>query len=157
MITSIGNENLLMAYVHVAHDVIIADHTILANCVTFAGHVRVDEYANIGGHCGIHQFCRIGRHAMVGSYSVINQDVLPFSTIATTREVKVYGANRVGMERRGYSTDAIEPLQNAFRILTRAGLNTTQAVARIQEEVASTPEVCEVLEFISNSRQGFVK
>lgn len=157
MVTSIGNGNLLMAYVHVAHDVTISNGTILANCVTFAGHVRVDEYANIGGHCGIHQFCRIGRHAMVGSYSVINQDVLPYSTIATTREVKVYGANRVGLERRGYSTDAIEPLQNAFRILTRAGLNTTQAVARIQEEVPATEEVREVLEFIANSRQGFVK
>jgi UDP-N-acetylglucosamine acyltransferase len=145
MITSIGDGNLLMAYVHVAHDVIIAHHTILANSVTFAGHVRVDEYANIG------------RHAMVGSYSVITQDVLPFSTIATTREVKVYGANRVGLERRGYSALSIEPLQNTFRILTRAGLNTSQAVARIQEEVPDTPEVREVLEFIASSSQGFVK
>jgi UDP-N-acetylglucosamine acyltransferase len=157
MLTYIGEGNLLMAYVHVAHDVIIANHAILANCVTFAGHVRVDEYANIGGHCGIHQFCRIGRYAMVGSYSVITQDVLPFSTIATTREVKIYGANRVGLERRGFSTESIEPLQNAFRILTRAGLNTTQAVARIQEEGPDTPEVREVLEFIANSSQGFIK
>ncbi len=157
MVTSIGDGNLLMAYVHVAHDAIVGNHTILANSVTFAGHVVVDDYANIGGHCGIHQFCRIGRFAMVGSYSVLNQDVLPFSTIATTREVKVFGANRVGLERRGYSSDAIETLQTLFRILTRAGLNTTQAVSRIQEELPQTAEVVEVLEFIGNSRQGFVK
>lgn len=157
MVTAIGNGNLLMAYVHVAHDVRISNHTILANSVTFAGHVQVDDYANIGGHCGIHQFCRIGRHAMVGSYTVLNQDVLPFSTIATTREVKVYGANRVGLERRGFKTEAIEQLQNTFRILTRAGLNTTQAVERIQAEIPQTPEVAEVLEFIRQSKQGFVK
>ena len=157
MVTSIGNRNLLMAYVHVAHDVIISNHTILANNVTFAGHVQVDDHANIGGHCGIHQFVRIGRHAMVGSYTVLNQDVLPFATIATSREIKVYGANRVGLERSGFTAEAIEPLQNTFRILTRAGLNTTQAIERIEQEIPQTAEVVEVLEFIRQSKQGFVK
>jgi UDP-N-acetylglucosamine acyltransferase len=157
MVTSIGNRNLLMAYVHVAHDVIISNHTILANNVTFAGHVQVDDHANIGGHCGIHQFVRIGRHAMVGSYTVLNQDVLPFATIATSREIKVYGANRVGLERSGFTAEAIEPLQNMFRILTRAGLNTTQAIERIEQEIPQTAEVVEVLEFIRQSKQGFVK
>jgi UDP-N-acetylglucosamine acyltransferase len=157
MLTSIGNDNLLMAYVHVAHDVILGDHIVLANGVTFAGHVRVDEWANIGGHCGIHQFCHIGRHAMVGSYSVINQNVLPFSTIATKREVGVFGANRTGLERRGFAAGQIEPLQNAFRILTRAGLNTSQALDRISEEVPQTPEVAELLNFIRDSKQGFIK
>jgi UDP-N-acetylglucosamine acyltransferase len=157
MLTSIGDDNLLMAYVHVAHDVLIANHTILANGVTFAGHVRVDDWANIGGHCGIHQFCRIGRHAMIGSYSVINQNVLPFCTIAPEREVKVYGANRVGLERRGSTSDQIEPLQNAFRILTRSGLNTSQALAKIEEQIPSTPELAELLEFIKDSDRGFIK
>jgi len=157
MLTSIGDDNLLMAYVHVAHDVLIANHTILANGVTFAGHVRVDDWANIGGHCGIHQFCRIGRHAMIGSYSVINQNVLPFCTIAPEREVKVYGANRVGLERRGFTSDQIEPLQNAFRILTRSGLNTSQALAKIEEQIPSTPELAELLEFIKDSDRGFIK
>jgi UDP-N-acetylglucosamine acyltransferase len=157
MVTVIGDGNLLMAYVHVAHDVIIGNQTILANSVTFAGHVQVDEHANIGGHCGIHQFVRIGRYAMVGSYTVLNRDVLPFATIATNREIKIYGANRVGMERSGFKQEAIEPLQNTFRILTRAGLNTTQAVERIQQEIPQTPEVVEVLEFIRQSKQGFVK
>jgi UDP-N-acetylglucosamine acyltransferase len=157
MVTAIGSDNLLMAYVHVAHDVIITDHVILANNVTFAGHVYVGEYANIGGHCGIHQFCRIGRHAIIGSYSVINQDVLPFSKTAITRELGVYGANRVGLERRGFDEDRIEALQNALRVLTRAGLNTSQAIARIEEEIPQTDEVKELLEFIRTSKHGFVK
>ncbi len=141
MVTSIGDDNLLMAYVHIAHDVIIHDHTIIANGVTFAGHVTVEDYANIGGLSAIHQFCRIGRHAMVGSYSVIKQNVLPYSITASDHEVEVYGANRVGMERGGFAAEAIEPLQNAFRTLTRAGLNTSQALARIEEEIPATPEI----------------
>jgi UDP-N-acetylglucosamine acyltransferase len=157
MLTSIGDDNLLMAYVHVAHDVLIANHTILANGVTFAGHVRVDDWANIGGHSGIHQFCRIGRHAMIGSYSVINQNVLTFCTIAPEREMKVYGANRVGLERRGFTADEIEPLQNAFRILTRSGLNTSQAIGKIEEQIPPTPEIAELLEFIRVSDRGFIK
>jgi UDP-N-acetylglucosamine acyltransferase len=157
MVTSIGNDNLLMAYVHIAHDVIISDNVILANAVTFAGHVTVGEYANVGGHTGIHQFCRIGHHAMVGSYSVINRDVLPFSQTANTHEMSVYGANRVGLERRGFTADQIEPLQNTLRILTRSGLNTSQAVARIEQEVPATAEVAEILDFIRNSKHGFIK
>jgi UDP-N-acetylglucosamine acyltransferase len=157
MLTSIGDDNLLMAYAHVAHDVIIHNHAILANGVTFAGHVVVDDYANIGGLSAIHQFCHIGRHALIGSYSVIKQDVLPYSITATSHAAEVYGANRIGLERNGYSSDAIEPLQNAFRILTRAGLNTTQALARIEEEVPSTDEIKGLLEFIRSSNRGFVK
>ena len=157
MITSIGDHNLLMAYVHVAHDVVIHNHAILANGVTFAGHVIVEDYANVGGLSAIHQFCRIGRHAMVGSYSVIKQNVLPFSITAANHQVEVYGANRIGLERSGYSSDAIEALQTAFRILTRAGLNTSQALSRIEEEVAQTAEIKTLIEFIRNSERGFVK
>ncbi len=157
MITSIGDGNLLMAYVHVAHDVIINDNTIIANGVTFAGHVTVEDYANVGGLSAIHQFCRIGRYAMVGSYSVIKQNVLPFSITATNHAVEVYGANKVGMERAGFSADAIEPLQNAFRALTRAGLNTSQALARIEEEIPPTDEVKQLVDFIRSSARGFCK
>ncbi|MBV8865310.1 MAG: acyl-ACP--UDP-N-acetylglucosamine O-acyltransferase [Acidobacteriaceae bacterium] len=157
MVTSIGDGNLVMAYVHIAHDVMVHNQTILANGVTFAGHVIVEDYANIGGLCAIHQYCRIGRHAMVGSNSVIKQDVLPYSITAADHKTEVYGANKVGLERKGYSADAIEPLQNAFRILTRAGLNTTQALSRIEEEVPRTSEVQELLGFVRNSRRGFIK
>jgi UDP-N-acetylglucosamine acyltransferase len=157
MVTSIGDGNLLMAYVHVAHDVIIHNHTIIVNGVTFAGHVIVEDYANIGGLSAIHQYRRIGRYSIVGSRSVIKQDVLPYSITASDHNAEVYGANKIGMERGGFTSDAIEPLQNAFRILTRAGLNTTQALARIEEEVPQTPEVTELLHFIRNSNGGFVK
>jgi UDP-N-acetylglucosamine acyltransferase len=157
MVTSIGDGNLLMAYVHVAHDVIIHNHTILANGVTFAGHVVVEDYANIGGLCAIHQYSRIGQHAMVGSKSVIKQHVLPYSITATDHKAEVYGANKVGLERKGYTPDTIEPLQNAFRILTRSGLNTTQALTRIEEELPQTAEIKELLGFIRSSQGGFIK
>ncbi len=157
MITSIGDDNLLMAYVHVAHDVIIGNHTILANGVTFAGHVIVDDHANIGGLSAIHQFVRIGKHAMVGSRSVIKQNVLPFSITATQHESQIYGANRVGLQRSGFSSDEIEPLQNAFRIITHAGLNTTQALNRIEEEIPQIPPVKELLAFVRSSERGFTK
>jgi UDP-N-acetylglucosamine acyltransferase len=157
MRTIIGDANLLMAYVHVAHDVIIHNHTILANGVTFAGHVTVEDYANIGGLSAIHQFCRIGKYSIVGSRSVIKQNVLPFSQTATDHESKVYGANRVGLQRSGFSPEAIEPLQNAFRLLSNSGLNTSQALARIEQELPQTQEVKELIEFIRSSERGFVK
>ena len=157
MLTSIGDGNLIMAYVHVAHDVIIHNHTIIGNGVTFAGHIIVEDHANISGLTAIHHFCRIGRHAMVGSRSVIKQDVLPYSITATNHEVEVYGANRIGLERTGYSNESVENLQNAFRILTRSGLNTTQALVRIEEEVPQTDEVKTLLSFIRGSQRGFVK
>jgi UDP-N-acetylglucosamine acyltransferase len=155
--TVIGDDNLLMAYVHVAHDVRIGSHCVLSNAVTFGGHVTVGDWAWVGASSGVHQFCRIGRHAIIGGYSVITQDVLPFSNTVTEREAKVFGANRIGLERRGFSSDSVEPLQTAFRLLTRAGLNTSQAVARIREEVPSTREIEELLEFIASSTRGFIK
>jgi UDP-N-acetylglucosamine acyltransferase len=157
MVTAIGDGNLLMAYVHVAHDVIIQNKTILANGVTFAGHVTVEDGANIGGHTGIHQFCKIGRYAMVGSFSVVKKNVLPYSVTASAHETEVYGANRVGLERAGFSPEAIENLQNAFRILTRSGLNTTQALARIDEELPPTEEIKHLLAFIGDAHGGFAK
>ena len=157
LVTSLADDNLLMAYVHVAHDVLIGNHTVMANGVTFAGHVIVEDWAVIGAFSGIHQFCRVGRHSMTGGYSVITQDVLPFSTTVSSREVRVYGANATGLERRGFTKTAIEGLHKAFRILTRSGLNTTQAVDRIHAEVPSSPEVDELLAFIARSERGFVK
>ena len=157
MVTRIGDNNLLMAYVHVAHDTQVADHVVLANAVTLGGHVLVGEWAVVGASTGVHQFCRIGRHAIVGGYSVITQDVLPFSTTVSERENRVFGANRTGLERRGFPGERIEDLQKALRLLTHAGLNTSQAVERIRAEVASSPELEELLAFIAQSERGFVK
>jgi UDP-N-acetylglucosamine acyltransferase len=157
LVTCIGDDNLLMAYAHVAHDVQVANHVVLANGVTLGGHVLVGEWAVIGAFSGVHQFCRVGRHAMVGGYSVITQDVLPFSTTVSERENRIFGANRTGLERRGFEKERIEDLQKAFRLLTHAGLNTSQAVERIRADIAPSPELEELLEFMRASERGFVK
>jgi len=146
-----------MAYVHVAHDGQIGDHCVLSNAATLGGHVSVGDWAWIGASSGIHQFCRVGRHAIIGGYSVITQDVLPFSNTVTAREAKVFGANKVGLERRGFATETVDALHKAFRLLTRTGLNTTQAVDCIRQEIPGSPEVDELLEFIRTSQRGFIK
>ncbi len=157
MVTHVGDDNLLMAYVHVAHDVQVGSHVVLSNAATLGGHVTVGDWAWVGASTGVHQFCRVGRHAIVGGYSVITQDVLPYSNTVSERESRVFGANRTGLERRGFATERIEELQKALRLLTRAGLNTSQAVERIQQEVPPSPELEELLAFIALSKRGFVK
>jgi UDP-N-acetylglucosamine acyltransferase len=157
LVTQIGDDNLLMAYAHVAHDVRIGSHTQLGNAVTFAGHVIVEDWAVIEAFSGVHQFCRVGKHAFVGGYSVVTKDVLPYSMTVSPRESKVFGENKVGLERRGFTKESIESLHKAFRLLTRSGLNTTQAVGRIREEVPDCPEVADLLAFMEKSERGFVK
>jgi UDP-N-acetylglucosamine acyltransferase len=155
--TRIGDDNLVMAYSHIAHDVTIGNSCILGNGFTTAGHVIVDDHATISAGSAIHQFCRIGRHAFIGGYSVVTQDVMPFSSVVSEREIRVFGANRVGLERRGFARDSIESLQTAFRLLTRAGLNTSQAIERIQAEVPPCAELDELLAFIASSERGVIK
>jgi UDP-N-acetylglucosamine acyltransferase len=157
LVTSIGSDCLLMAYVHVAHDVRIGDHVILGNGVGLAGHVIIEDWADISPFSGVHQFCRIGRHAFIGPYSVIKQDILPYSLTSNKPEVSVFGANSIGLGRRGFPPDVIERLQTAFRLLTRSQLNTSQAVERIRAEIPSCVEVDELLEFIRASERGVVK
>ena len=157
MVTSIGDDNLAMAYVHVAHDVHVGSHTVLSHGTTIGGHVIIEDWAVIGAHSGIHQFCRIGKHAMIGGYSVITQDVLPFSMTVSPREVRIFGANKTGLERRGFSAATIDGLQKAFRLLTKSGLNTTQARERILAEVPGTPERDDLIAFLQASTRGFVK
>jgi UDP-N-acetylglucosamine acyltransferase len=157
MQTTIGDDNLLMAYVRVAHDVHLGSHCVLANAATLGGHVTIGDWAWIGASSGLHQFCRVGRHAIIGGYSVITQDVLPFSNTVTEREARVFGANKTGLERRGYSAETIDGLHKAFRLLTRSNLNTTQAVERIAGELGDLPEVRELLEFIAASTRGIIK
>ena len=157
LITEIGDGNLLMAYSHVAHDVKIGSGAVLDNAVTLAGHVTIGDNATIGAFSGVHQFCRIGRECFIGGYSVVTQDVMPFSSVVSEREIRVFGANRVGLERRNFAKESIETLQTAFRLLTRAGLNTTQAIERIQAELERIPEINELLEFIASSQRGVIK
>jgi UDP-N-acetylglucosamine acyltransferase len=157
MLTSIGDGNLLMAYVHVAHDVRVGSHAVLANAVTLGGHVTVGDWAVVGASTGVHQFCRVGRHAMVGGYSVITQDVAPFSMTVSHREVKVFGPNKTGLERRGYSAETIDRLHKAFRLLGSGKLNTSQALEQIRAELAGSDEVEELIRFIEQSERGVIK
>lgn len=156
-VTTLGDDNLIMAYAHIAHDARIGSHCILGNAATLAGHVTIGDWAIIEAFSGVHQFCRIGRHAFVGGYSVITQDVLPYSMTVTPRESRLYGANKVGLERRGFSAESIQALHKAFRLLRSESLNTSQALDKIREEVPATAEVAELIEFIGSSGRGIIK
>jgi UDP-N-acetylglucosamine acyltransferase len=106
-ITRLGSNNLIMAYSHIAHDCQIGDHCILGNAATLAGHVIIEDWAIVGAFSGVHQFCRIGRHAFIGGYTVITQDVLPFSSTVQERETRVFGVNLVGLRRRGFDRERL--------------------------------------------------
>ena len=155
--TRIGSHNLLMAYVHIAHNCRLGSHIIMANGASLAGHVEIQDYATVGAFCGIHQFCRLGAYSFLGSYSVVNQDILPYSKTSAPRPLAVMGANRLGLERRGLSADDLKDLERAFRLLTRSKLNTTQALEAIDASAFKSEHVRVLAEFIRTSERGVVK
>ncbi len=155
-ITRIGDDNLLMAQAHVAHDCQLGNEIIMANAATLAGHVEIADKASVGAYSGVHQFCRVGYEAFIGGYSVVVKDAMPFAIIQGNH-AKCYSLNRLGMKRRGYSKETIEKLSHAFHLLLSAKLNTTQAVARIRAEIAGCKEVDLLTTFIESSKRGVVK
>jgi UDP-N-acetylglucosamine acyltransferase len=155
-VTRIGSHNLFMTEVHVAHDCIVGSHTIFANAATLAGHVEIQDWATIGAFTGVHQFCRVGAHAFVGGYSVITRDVLPYSKTVGNRSARVYGINSIGLLRRGFSRESLAALKEAYRILLRGGLTTTEAVARLEAEGPQTPEARAIVEFVRTSPRGVI-
>lgn len=155
-LTKIGDDNLLMAQVHVAHDCLVGNEVIMGNAATLAGHVEIADKANVGAYSGVHQFCRVGREAFIGGYSVVVKDALPFA-ISQGNHAKCYGLNRVGAKRRGYSKEVIEKLNHAFHLLLNSKLNTSQAVERIKEEVSGSLDVDYLVEFIESSSRGVLK
>lgn len=155
-LTSIGNDNLFMAYSHVAHDCHVGDRTIFSNGATLAGHVEVHDDAVVGAYSAVHQFCRVGRHAYIGGYSVVTQDALPFVKTVGHRPA-VYGVNKIGLERKGFDKEVIQRLAAALRVLVRGGLSTPNALARMRAEHAGCPEVDELIEFIAASKRGVIK
>jgi UDP-N-acetylglucosamine acyltransferase len=156
MMTSTGDDCLIMAQAHIAHDCIVGNRVIMANAATLAGHVVVEDGANIGAYSGVHQFCRIGREAYVGGYSVIVKDALPFG-LTVGNHAKCYGLNITGMRRRGYSKEVIDTLHHAFHLLLASKLNTSQAIEAIRNEIRASTEVDELLSFIESSERGVVK
>lgn len=155
-VTRIGDDNLLMAQVHIAHDCLIGNEVIMANAATLAGHVEIADRANVGAYSGIHQFCRVGLEAFVGGYSVVVKDAPPFAIIQGNH-ARCFGLNRLGMRRRGYAKDTIEKLHHAFHLLLSAKLNTTQAVKKIRNEISGCKEVDLLVNFIETSKRGVVK
>lgn len=156
MLTEIGDQCLIMAQAHVAHDCIIGDGVIMANAATLAGHVTVESGANIGAYSGVHQFCRVGREAYVGGYSVVVKDALPFA-LTVGNHARCYGLNTTGMRRRGYSRQTMDALHHGFHLLLSSRLNTTQALERMRHEITASPEVDELIRFIETSKRGVIK
>ena len=156
MLTQIGDDCLLMAQAHIAHDCLIGDGVIMANAATLAGHVTIEDRANIGAYSGVHQFCRVGREAYIGGYSVVVKDALPYA-LTVGNHARCYGLNVTGMKRRGYSRQVINSLHRAFRLLLSSKLNTSQALERIEAELKDSPEVDTLVRFIVTSERGVTK
>lgn len=154
--TTIGSDNLLLAYCHVAHDCRIGNHLIASNEVGIAGHCIVEDYVTLGAKCGIHQFCRIGSHVMLGAMSKIVQDVPPF-IIADGNPAIARSINKVGLERHGFTLERLEAVKQAFRVFYRAGLNRSQAFERMHAHpLANSPEFTHFLNFVEKSERGVV-
>jgi len=154
--TTIGDRNLFMAYVHVAHDCHIGNDTIFGNGATLGGHVNVEDFATISAYSGVHQFCRVGRHAYVGGYSVITKDALPFGKSVGNR-ARIYGLNPVGLVRRGFTEETISQLKRAYRYLLQSKLNTSRALVQIEQDATLTaPEVRYLVDFIRSSQRGVI-
>ncbi|MDE7443468.1 MAG: acyl-ACP--UDP-N-acetylglucosamine O-acyltransferase, partial [Muribaculaceae bacterium] len=154
--TIVGNNCLIMAYSHVAHDSFIGDNVIISNATQIAGEVQVDNYAVIGGGTLIHQFCHIGAHVMIQGGALINKDIPPY--VKAGREPIAYaGINSIGLRRRNFSSETIREIQNIYRYLYQSNLNVTDAIERIEAELPATPERDEIILFIRNSKRGIIR
>lgn len=152
-VTRIGNNNFLMAYVHVAHDCNIGNHVVMANATTLAGHVIVEDYVFIGGLVAVHQFTRIGASSMIGGFSAIPQDIPPFTTAAGER-AKLYGLNTVGLKRQNFDEATIKNLKKAYKILFRSKLTLKEAIKKLKNERKETDEINYLIEFIEQNKRG---
>ena len=148
--TRLGDRNWVMAYVHLAHDCVVGNDTVLANCVQLAGHVEIGDFAILGGFTGVHQFCRVGAHAITGVSSVVLADVPPFVT-AMGNTAQPYGVNTEGLKRRGFSNNAIKEIRRAYKTLYRSGLKLEEARDAIAHQVQTCPELGLMSEFLATT------
>lgn len=155
-VTSIGDDNFFMAYVHVAHDCKIGNSVIMANVATLAGHVLIEDHAVIGGLVAIHQFTRIGTYAMVGGFSGIGQDIPPYM-IASGARAKLFGLNAIGLKRHGFTDSTINELKKAYKILFREKRTLKDAIQKIQEDLPYTDEIKHLIEFIQKNKRGICR
>lgn len=153
-ITRIGNDNFFMAYVHIAHDCSVGDHTIFANCASLAGHVSIGDYAFLGGFSGVHQFCRVGAHCMMGIATITFKDIPPY-VLAAGNTATPHGINVRGLKRRQFSATAIEALREAYKIIYRSRLPLAEALAKL--EGGEQQEVAQLVAFIRASERGIIR
>ncbi|MGA8224783.1 MAG: acyl-ACP--UDP-N-acetylglucosamine O-acyltransferase [Candidatus Acidiferrales bacterium] len=156
-VTRVGSHNLIMAYAHIGHDCQVGDSTVFVNGATLAGHVTVEDYATIGAFCPVHQFSRIGKHSYIAAFTVITQDVPPYSKIVAPRETRCYGVNSIGLERQGFSPERIKSLETAYRFLLRSKLNTAQAVEKMRGTLSHSDDVLTLIRFIESAERGLTK
>ncbi len=155
-VTSIGDNNFLMAYVHIAHDCRIANNVVMANATTLAGHVTVEDHAFIGGLVAVHQFTRIGAYSMIGGFSAIPQDIPPYTTAAGDR-AKLYGLNTIGLKRHNFSDSQIKELKHAYKILFRSKLTLKEALALLKQDGKFSREIKNLIEFIEQNKRGICR
>ncbi len=156
-VTTVGNNNFIMAYAHVAHDCKVGNNIIMANCATLAGHVEIDDFVIFGGLCAVHQFCRVGKYAFISGVTGVPKDVPPF-VIAAGDRAKLYGLNVVGLERRGFSKENITQLKRAYRIIFRSALPLSTSLKIIEEELSEEHGyVNDLIEFIRSSKRGICR
>lgn len=154
--TVVGNNCLIMAYCHIAHDCIIGDHVILANSVQLAGHVELGSHAFIGGTSAVHQFVKIGEHAMIGGGSLVRKDVPPFIT-AAKEPLSYLGLNTLGLRRKGFDNKRIAVIQEIYRTMFLSGLNVTDAIKSVKQQFEATPDCTAILNFFTQSKRGIIK
>lgn len=155
-VTRIGSHNLFMAYTHVAHDCVLGDHIVMANCATLAGHVRLGDWVHMGGLSAAHQFSKVGAHAFIANNTAVTRDVPPF-VMAVGQPAEPHSVNAEGMRRRGFTAEQIRHVRNAFRILYQSDLKLADAVERLQALAASQPVVREFVDFIGTSTRSLVR
>lgn len=154
METKIGNNNMLLAYSHVAHDCTVGNGVIFAHLVGIAGHVEVEDHVVLGAYSGVHQFCHVGRNSFIGAHSAVTKDVVPFSFVSGDR-AKCYGINSVGLHRHNFPQETIDILKEAMRMLCK--METTVALDKIGESWPNVPEIIYLIEFVRNATRGIIK
>ena len=155
-VTRVGNHNWIMAYVHIAHDCQVGNHTIFANNAQLAGHVQVGDFAILGGFTGVHQFCKVGAHVMTGVGTVLTQDVPPYVT-ASGNPAAPYGINSEGLRRRGFTPETVLAIKRAYKTLYKSGLQLEEAKAAIHEQAAACSELNILVDFIGSSQRGILR
>ena len=151
--TVVGNNCLIMAYCHVAHDTFVGNNVIMSNCVQLAGEVVIDDFAIVGGGALVHQFCHIGSHVMIQGGALINKDIPPYVK-AARNPISYAGINSIGLRRRNFDNETICQIQEIYRILYLSGMNNSDAVERIEAELPATKERDEIIQFVRNSQKG---